>query len=341
MKLISSFTRVLQYLPGELSHFIALKGLKIIYKLGVLNFLIKDVSTLNDQSSLNKKIKFNNLSNQLGIAAGLDKNAEYVDCLARLGIGFIEVGTVTPRPQPGNPKPRIFRNRKEKYLINRLGFNNKGVDNLLDNLKKRKSLLPVGISIGKNFVTKNDHASDDYLICMEKVYEYASYVAINISSPNTKDLRDLSNKEYLDTLLKKLKRKQSDLSEDLGYKPLYVKLSPDEELHKLEEICKIILNNNIDGIICCNTTVKHNDKNGQGGLSGSPLTDRATETLTLVRKIVGSDFPLIASGGVMSVADYQQRIEAGADLVQIYTGFIFEGPKLIEDINLTSIQRNT
>ena len=173
MKLISYFTRALQYLPGELSHFIALKGLKIIYQLGILNFLINDVSTSNDQSRLNKKIKFDNLSNQLGIAAGLDKNAEYIDCLASLGIGFIEVGTVTPRPQPGNPKPRIFRNRKEKYLINRLGFNNKGVDNLLDNLKKRKSSIPVGISIGKNFDTKNDHASDDYLICAKNILHYS------------------------------------------------------------------------------------------------------------------------------------------------------------------------
>ena len=341
MKLISSFTRVLQYLPGELSHFIALKGLKIIYQLGILNFLVNDVSTSNDQSNLSKKIKFNSVSNQLGIAAGLDKNAEYVDCLSSLGIGFIEVGTVTPRPQSGNPKPRIFRNRKEKYLINRLGFNNKGVDNLVDNLKKRKSTLPIGISIGKNFDTKNDQASADYLICMEKVYEYSSYIAVNISSPNTKDLRDLSSTEYLDSLLKKLKRKQTELSKKCGYKPLYIKLSPDEEPHKLEEICEIILNNNIDGIVCCNTTVQHNDKNGQGGLSGSPLTGKALKSLKQVRKVVGNDFPLIASGGVMTASDFLERIEAGADLVQVYTGFIFHGPQLIKDINSASIQRNT
>lgn len=341
MKLISSFTSILQYLPGELSHFIALKGLKTIHKLGILNFLVNDVSTSNDQSSVSKKIKFDKVSNQLGIAAGLDKNAEYVDCLASLGISFIEVGTVTPRPQPGNPKPRIFRNRKEKYLINRLGFNNKGVDNLVENLKKRKSSLPVGISIGKNFDTKNDQAYADYLICMEKVYEYSSYIAINISSPNTKDLRDLSSTEYLDSLLKELKIKQTELSKKYGYKPLYIKLSPDEEPHKLEEICEIILINHIDGIICCNTTVQHNDKNGQGGLSGSPLTDRALESLKLVRKVVGNNFPLIASGGVMTATDFQERIEAGADLVQIYTGFIFDGPQLIKDINLASIQRNT
>ena len=341
MQLISLLTKFLHNLPGELSHNIALKGLKILYLLGILKFLIKNESTSCNHRDLNKKVKFNHLKNRLGIAAGLDKNAEYIDCLASLGIGFIEVGTVTPRPQRGNPKPRIFRNKKDRYLINRLGFNNKGVDNLVDNLKKRKSSLPVGISIGKNFDTKNYEASDDYLICMEKVYEYSSYIAINISSPNTKELRDLSNEEHLEALLKKLKIKQSELSEEFEYKPLYVKISPDEDLQRLEEVCQIIKNNNIDGIICCNTTVKHNDKNGPGGLSGSPLTKRAIETLEHARNAVGIDFPLIASGGVMSAADFQQRIEAGADLVQVYTGFIFEGPKLIEDINLSSIQRNT
>ena len=341
MILISSFTRVLQYLPGELSHNIALKGLKSIHSLGILDIFVKDERPFGSKSIFCKKLKFDQITNKLGIAAGLDKNAEYVDCLASLGIGFIEVGTVTPRPQPGNPKPRIFRNRKDKYLINHLGFNNKGVDNLVDNLKKRKSSLPVGISIGKNFDTENDQASADYLVCMEKVYEYSSYIAINISSPNTKDLRDLSSKEYLDSLLNKLKIKQTELSKKYGYKPLYIKLSPDEEIQKLEEICEIILNNDIDGIICCNTTVQHNDKNGQGGLSGSPLTDIALKSLKLVRRVVGDDFPLIASGGVMTATDFQQRIEAGADLVQIYTGFIFEGPQLIKDINLASTQRNT
>ena len=340
MKLLSFFTKFLQYLPGELSHYFALKGLKILYELGILKFFVKNESPLGINLDL-KKIKFNQLTNQLGIAAGLDKNAEYVDCLASLGVGFIEVGTVTPRPQPGNPKPRIFRNRKENYLINRLGFNNKGVDNLVANLKKRKSSLPIGISVGKNFDTQNYLASEDYIICMEKVYEYSTYIAVNISSPNTKDLRDLSNKEYLDALLKKLKAKQVELSKTFGFRPMYIKLSPDEEIKRLEEICEIIKSNNIDGIICCNTTVRHHDKNGQGGLSGSPLTARALESLKLVRKVVGSDFPLIASGGVMTVTDFQQRIEAGADLVQVYTGFIFEGPQLIKDINLASIQRNT
>ncbi|MDC0509756.1 quinone-dependent dihydroorotate dehydrogenase, partial [Gammaproteobacteria bacterium] len=292
---------------------------------------IRKANSQNNSQIENKLKLFGNFRNSLGIAAGLDKNAEYVDCLAALDIGFIEVGTVTPRPQPGNPKPRIFRNRKERYLINRLGFNNDGVDNLVNNLKKRKSSIPIGISIGKNFDTPNDNAFIDYLICLERVYEYASYIAVNISSPNTKNLRDLSSKEYLDSLLKKLKLKRDSLSGKFGYKPFFVKISPDEDLQRIDEICKIILANQIEGIICSNTTIVHHD-NRQGGLSGAPLKKKSTDILNFVRKRVGDDVILIASGGVMSAPDYQEKINSGADLVQIYTGFIFEGPKLIKDI---------
>jgi dihydroorotate dehydrogenase len=331
MNLINHLTKVLQYFPGELSHFVALKSLKIIYSIGLLNFFIKKSNSQNNSLIKNKLMIFGNFKNSLGIAAGLDKNAEYVDCLAALDIGFIELGTVTPRPQPGNPKPRIFRNRKERYLINRLGFNNDGVDTFVNNLKKRKSSIPIGISIGKNFDTSNDNASIDYLICLEKVYEYASYIAINISSPNTKDLRELSSKEYLDSLLKKLKLKQDSLTVKFGYKPLFVKISPDEDLQRIDEICEVILTNQIDGIICSNTTILHHDSR-QGGLSGAPLKNKSTDLLSYVRKRVGEDVILIASGGVMSASDYQEKINSGADLVQIYTGFIFEGPKLIKDI---------
>ena len=179
------------------------------------------------------------------------------------------------------------------------------------------------------------------MYCLEKVYEYSSYIAINISSPNTKDLRNLSNKEYLGRLLRELKLKQAELSLNFRYIPLYIKVSPDEELERLEEICEVILENGIDGIICSNTTINHKDDNGTGGLSGAPLKKKATEVLAFVRKKVGNDFPLIASGGVMSVADYEEKINSGADLVQIYTGFIFEGPKLINDIISNSTQRNT
>lgn len=332
MILLTIFTKILHFFPGELSHHIALRGLKTIHTLGLLNLFLDKTALESNKSESKSLLNIKGLSNKLGIAAGLDKNAEYIDCLSALGIGFIEVGTVTPKPQPGNPKPRIFRNRKERYLINRLGFNNKGVDHLVKNLRKKKSSIAIGVSIGKNFDTPNDCASEDYLVCLEKVYDIADYIAINISSPNTKNLRDLTNKEYLDSLLKELKLMQENLAIQSGYKPLFIKISPDEELIKLAEICEVILRNKIDGIICCNTTIRHKDKNGTGGLSGAPLKDQANEKLVFIRKKVGKDFPIIASGGVMSELDYYERIKAGASLVQIYTGFIFEGPKLINDI---------
>tara|TARA_Y200000002_G_scaffold234248_1_gene193462 strand:- start:108 stop:1109 length:1002 start_codon:yes stop_codon:yes gene_type:complete len=324
------------FLPSELSHFLALNGLKAAYSMGLLKLLIKYDLEKNDQITNDSKnissYYFKSYKNKLGIAAGLDKDGEFIDCLSALGVGFIEVGTVTPVKQIGNPKPRLFRNRKEKSLLNRLGFNNKGVEALVENLKKRKSTIPIGVSIGKNFDTPNEQAYEDYLICMEKVYQYSNYIAINISSPNTKDLRSLSNKEFLIDLLLKIKEKQNLLAKSFDYVPIFIKLSPDENQKALEEICKCIIQYKIDGIIATNTSIDHNDKNGDGGLSGLPLKGKATRNLSLIKKIVGNEVPIIASGGVMSASDYQEKINAGADLVQVYTGFIFEGPKLIKDI---------
>lgn len=331
MKLISLLTKLLHYLPSELAHHIALKSLQISHKTGILSLLLRHYSHKPDYSYKNTRIRVN-LKNRLGFAAGLDKDGQYVDCLAALGVGFIEVGTVTPRPQPGNPKPRLFRNKKDKSIINRLGFNNSGVDSLVLNLKQRKSSIPVGISIGKNFDTPIELAVEDYSKCMKKVYEFSDYIAINISSPNTLNLRDLSSKEYLDSLLGKLKSIQNDLSLNYGYKPLYLKISPDEELHNIKEICESVLEKEIDGIICSNTTIDHQDGLTRGGLSGAPLKIKANQVLKTVKEIVDTKVSIIASGGVMSDLDYQEKLNAGADLVQIYTGFIYEGPKLIKDI---------
>ena len=330
MYILSIITRLFHFLPGELSHGLALGGLKTFYRLGLLDILI-------GKKNKNKEIISNpnnvlTYKNKLGIAAGLDKDGEYIDCLSALGVGFIEVGTVTPKRQYGNSKPRLFRNKKEKSLLNRLGFNNKGVESLVENLKKRNSSIPIGVSIGKNFETPNELAYKDYLFCMEKVYEYSNYIAINISSPNTQELRNLTSKEFLNDLLVKIKEKQRLLTKSYDYVPVFVKISPDENDQALEEICKSIIKYKIDGIITSNTTVDHNDKNGYGGLSGLPLRDKATEKLLFIKNIVGNRLPIIASGGVMSVSDYQNKINSGADLVQIYTGFIFEGPKLIQDI---------
>lgn len=332
MYLFSLFTRILLYLPGEISHNLALGGLKLLFLTGLLKFF-----KVNNNQEINFSDRdLKKLSRKIGIAAGLDKNGDYIDCLAALGVSFIELGTVTPKPQIGNRKPRIFKNIKKEYLINRMGFNNKGVDYLVKNLKSKKTNIIVGSSIGKNFDTPNDKASADYLYCLERVYQHSDYVAVNISSPNTKDLRELSKIQYLDDLLQKLKSSQVFLSKEHGYKPIFVKISPDESAQNLKNICDSILKNNLDGIICCNTTIDHNNDE-EGGLSGRPLKIRATSTLKQVKSFIGNRIPIIASGGVMTVADYQEKLNSGADLVQIYSGFIFKGPKLIQDIlNLRS-----
>ena len=333
MKIISVFTKFLLYLPGELSHDIAFKGLKLFYSLGLLKLFFRKSNSENAISADIKGTEFSlKLNNRLGIAAGLDKDGEYIDCLAAMGIGFVEVGTVTPRPQKGNKKPRLFRNRIEKSLLNRMGFNNKGVDYLVSKLKQVKSDIIIGVSIGKNFDTPNEVAFKDYEECMQKVYLYADYIAINISSPNTQGLRDLSNNEYLNLLLERLKSIQFSLSKKYGYKPLFLKISPDEEDKNMKNICKLILKNKIDGMICTNTSANHRDHRGPGGISGKPLSKISTQTLKFVKQAVGDELILIASGGVMSSSDYEEKINSGASLVQLYTGLIYEGPNLIKEI---------
>ena len=270
--------------------------------------------------------------NKLGVAAGLDKNGDYIDSLACLGFGFLEIGTVTPRPQAGNRKPRLFRLTSKKALINSMGFNNKGVDHLVRRMKIRKSVIPIGISIGKNFDTPNEKAHEDYLFCLKKTYEYASYIAVNISSPNTKNLRELQLGKSLDILLSTLKKEQNRLSKFHGYKPIFIKISPDNNTDELLKIFESIIDNKIDGLICSNTTSEHNYKNGKGGLSGAPLFNKSTEILKLARDSLGKEFPIIASGGVMNKDNYEEKLNAGASLVQIYTGFIYEGPALIKHI---------
>ena len=213
-----------------------------------------------------------------------------------------------------------------------MGFNNKGVNHLAEKLQTKKTDIIVGASIGKNFDTPNEEAYKDYLYCLEKIYHLSDYIAINISSPNTKSLRDLSSKENLDFLLEQIKLRQNKLSALYGYKPIYLKISPDEDTREVEEICNVIMKNKLDGIICANTTINHENNNGPGGLSGAPLKNLATEKLLLIKKFVGNEVPIMASGGVLSVSDYQEKLDAGADLVQLYTGFIYEGPKLINDI---------
>ena len=269
--------------------------------------------------------------NRLGLAAGMDKNADYINSLSYLGFGFLELGTLTPRAQSGNIKPRLFRLRDERSLINNMGFNNKGIEHAVLKIKNSMSKAVIGLSIGKNQETPLEKALEDYLFCLEKAYPVCDYVAVNISSPNTKDLRKLESEEYFSSLITNLKKQQEAYSKELGYKPIVLKLSPDLQDRDLEIICKEILDKDIDGIICTNTTIAHNH-NYQGGLSGEQLFDISNRSLISFRSFLGSSFPIIASGGVMSRHHFEKKLELGADLVQVYTGMIYKGPTLVKDI---------
>jgi len=277
--------------------------------------------------------------NPLGLAAGLDKNGECIDALGAMGFGAIEIGTVTPRPQPGNDKPRIFRLVEAEGLINRMGFNNLGVDNLVENVKKAHFDGVLGINIGKNKDTPVEQGKDDYLICMDKVYPYAGYIAINISSPNTPGLRSLQYGEALDDLLSAIKNKQRELQNiHHKYVPVAVKIAPDLSVEELIQVADSLVRHNIDGVIATNTTLerglvqgmKHCDETG--GLSGRPLQLKSTEIIRLLAQELKGQLPIIGVGGIDSVIAAREKIAAGATLVQIYSGFIFKGPPLIKEI---------
>lgn len=277
--------------------------------------------------------------NPLGLAAGLDKNAEAVDFFGNLGFGFIEVGTVTPKMQEGNPKPRMFRVLDASGIINRMGFNNKGVDNLVHNLKQVKYDGIIGVSIGKNETTPLEHAADDYLLCMEKVYPYADYIAVNISCPNTPDLTDLQQSDTFTNLISPLKKAQERLADEHGtYVPLVVKISPDLYDNELRSLCKVCMEQHVDGITCTNTTVSRDIVHGMmhanewGGLSGQPLFHRSTRILKLVAEMVEHSIPLIGVGGISNAVQAREKIEAGASLVQIYSSLIYKGPHVIKEI---------
>ncbi|AUJ35045.1 quinone-dependent dihydroorotate dehydrogenase [Vibrio vulnificus] len=277
--------------------------------------------------------------NPVGLAAGLDKNGECIEAFDAMGFGFVEVGTVTPRAQSGNDKPRLFRLVGAEGIINRMGFNNLGVDNLIENVKKAKYSCVLGINIGKNKDTPIEKGAEDYLICMEKVYEYAGYIAVNISSPNTPGLRTLQYGEALDELLVELKRKQAELEEKHGkYVPLALKIAPDLTDDEIRQICQSLINNKIDGVIATNTTLDRTMVEGMkyaqeaGGLSGRPLQSRSTEVVRLLRKELQGNIPIIGVGGVDSYVAAKEKMLAGADLVQVYSGFTYHGPGLVRDI---------
>tara|TARA_B100000768_G_scaffold181007_1_gene202523 strand:+ start:913 stop:1923 length:1011 start_codon:yes stop_codon:yes gene_type:complete len=317
----------------EFAHHLAMKSLKIANLFGILAFVPNKTYC---KPRIVFGIKFNN---PIGLAAGLDKNAEYIDCLSKLGFGFIEVGTVTPRSQPGNPKPRSFRLTEEKGIINRFGFNNDGIDKVISNIKRSSFKGILGINIGKNFDTPINKAVDDYLLCFRKSYLFASYIVLNVSSPNTKNLRTLQSGENLNMLLKVIKDEQKKLSKKYGkYVPFLLKISPDNSESQLKIICKLLVKYKIDGIIATNTTISRSSvneslfRNELGGLSGLPLKSSSLKTLKLLKKILKGRIPIIGVGGVMSAGDGKEKMENGADLIQIYSGLIFKGHKLIHEL---------
>jgi dihydroorotate dehydrogenase len=280
-------------------------------------------------------IKF---KNPIGLAAGFDKDAKLIDELACLGFGFIEIGTLTPKPQAGNERPRLFRLPEDQALINRMGFNNEGVLTAIDRLKERKSKIVVGGNIGKNKITPNEKAIDDYNYCFEALYPYVDYFVMNVSSPNTPGLRELQEKEPLKNLMLHVKRLSAQKEKS---KPVLLKIAPDLTPSQLDDIIEILLSTKTDGVIATNTTISRKDlsasteavfKIGHGGLSGKPLSKKSNEVISYLRAKLGKNYPIIGVGGIMSPEDALEKINAGADLVQVYTGFIYEGPAFAKKI---------
>ena len=319
-------------LDAEKAHDLGLKGLELAYRSGVNPLLASRPQPL---PTLFCGIEF---PNPVGLAAGLDKNAAHIDALAALGFGFVEVGTTTPRPQAGNPRPRMFRLPEHEAVINRLGFNNAGVDALVRNAEAARFSGVLGINIGKNKDTPNENAVDDYLHCLERVYARASYVTVNISSPNTQGLRDLQEEETLKRFISTLRERQEQLAAQHGArKPMLLKIAPDLSESELDAIAEVLLATGIDGLICTNTTIArdavagHRHAGEAGGLSGRPVFARSTAVLKGMAQRVGGRIALIGVGGILDGAGAQAKIDAGASLVQLYSGMVYRGPALIGD----------
>ncbi len=331
--LYSLARRVLFGLDPEVAHDLALASLKTLQKSGTAALVARR------GPAHGVKVMGLEFPNPLGLAAGVDKNGEYIDALAALGFGFIEIGTVTPRPQPGNPQPRMFRLPEAQALINRMGFNNHGVDRMLENVKRARYRGVLGINIGKNFDTPIERAADDYELCLARVYPYASYVAVNVSSPNTKDLRQLQGADELGALAGKLKTEQKRLADLHGrYVPLVLKIAPDLDDDALAAIAHALLKHQLDGVIATNTTVARDAVKGlrhaqeRGGLSGAPLRELSTAIIRKLAERLEGRIPIIGVGGVMNGEDARVKLAAGASLVQIYTGFVYRGPPLVGEI---------
>lgn len=320
-------------LDPERAHYAALEAMEAAYRLG-LHALVASRPQASPRTVMGLEFP-----NPVGLAAGLDKNGSHIDALAALGFGFLEIGTVTPRPQPGNPKPRMFRLQQARGIINRMGFNNSGVAHLLQNVARARYRGILGINIGKNFDTPIERAADDYVYCMRQVFTVASYITVNISSPNTKNLRQLQQTQELDRLLGILADERRSLSAHHGKTvPLAVKIAPDLADDEIAQAAQLFISHGIDAVIATNTTVSREgvaglaDGDQQGGLSGAPLKARATAVVRKLASSLDGRLPIIGVGGIFSAADAREKIDAGASLVQVYSGLIYEGPELVSRI---------
>jgi dihydroorotate dehydrogenase len=318
-------------LSPETAHHFSLKSLRSLDQLGLLKHLVKAPTP---QPVTVMGLDF---PNRVGLAAGLDKDGEYIDALAALGFGCIEIGTVTPRPQMGNPQPRLFRLPQSEAIINRMGFNSKGVDYLVHQVAQMKYQGILGINIGKNFDTPVENAIDDYLIGIQRVYAYTNYITVNISSPNTPGLRTLQYGDELQQLLAALKARQAELADRFQYYvPIAIKIAPDLNADEIAAMSEVFLDQKIDGVIATNTTLARDAVQGQqyaqeqGGLSGPPVTQQSTYVIQQLQQHLAGQIPIIGVGGISSTQDAQDKLDAGASLLQIYTGFVYQGVDLIQ-----------
>lgn len=318
-------------LDPEDAHRLTLAGLDVAHRLGLLGLLPRAAGRPAHVMGID-------FPNPVGLAAGLDKDGAHIDALGALGFGFIEIGTVTPRPQPGNPQPRMFRLPKAQAIINRMGFNNLGVDNLVKNVRASHYRGVLGINIGKNKDTPNEHAVDDYLACLDAVYPHAHYVTVNISSPNTRGLRELQKDDALDALLSAIKLRQSDLAQQHGrYVPIALKIAPDLDDAQIAAIAALLMMHRIDAVIATNTTLSRDlvaglpNADDAGGLSGAPIRAASTRVIRELARHLQHEVPIIGVGGILSGADAQEKVAAGAALVQLYSGLIYRGPELVKE----------
>jgi len=329
---------VLFLFQPETIHHLVFKFLKILFLIPGIKQLVRSMYVVNDQR-LERKLFGLTFPNPVGLAAGFDKDAKLFDELSHFGFSFIEIGTLTPKAQPGNEKPRMFRLPEDEALINRMGFNNEGVEVAVKRLKHRSTKVIIGGNIGKNKITPNEEAVKDYELCFEALFDHVDYFAVNVSSPNTPNLRALQEKEPLTHLLNNLKTLNSKKEKP---KPILLKIAPDLTNEQLDDIIDIVKQTKIDGVIATNTTISRTglitqnstlETIGAGGLSGKPLTKRATEVVRYLSERSNKTFPIIAVGGIYTAADALEKLNAGASLVQVYTGFIYEGPGIVKRIN--------